>query len=148
GAPARARAPPARRAARAAGRGARPARDRGADRRRAGRRDGRAGGDGAQPAAPGARRAARPHRRRSRRHRADGGPAMTTAADSSCTGDRIVLARRAGAESPEWEALLAHVRVCAECRVAWLATQWFEGTAGVEPGDERLVGRAVEAALA
>jgi hypothetical protein len=72
---------------------------------------------------------------------------MSAPADS-CSGDLIVLARRAGAESPEWDALRTHARACDECGVTWLTMQWFDGAGAVRPGDERLVGRAVEATLA
>jgi TolA-binding protein len=71
-----------------------------------------------------------------------------SAAAEACTGDRIVLAWRAGRESPEWDALRAHVQVCDECRATWQTMQWFDGAGRARPGDERLVGRAVEAALA
>lgn len=72
---------------------------------------------------------------------------MSAPADS-CSGDLLVLARRAGVESPEWDALRTHAQGCDECGVTWLTMQWFDGAGAVRPGDERLVGRAVEATLA
>jgi len=70
-----------------------------------------------------------------------------SAATEACAGDRIVLAWRAGRESPEWDALRAHVQVCGECRATWQTMEWFDGAGRARPGDERLVGRAVEAAM-
>lgn len=71
---------------------------------------------------------------------------MNAAAD--CPDDRIVLARRAALDDVEWQALMSHMRACAECRSVWLASRAFDGEGHTKGEDERLVDRAAMAALA
>jgi TolA-binding protein len=71
-----------------------------------------------------------------------------TPPSSTCADDRIVLGRRGAVGAAEWQELMDHLTTCAECRVAWLAIQSFEGTGGTQPEDERVVRRAVQSALA
>jgi TolA-binding protein len=67
---------------------------------------------------------------------------------STCTDDRIILGRRGAIGATEWQDLMDHLTSCSDCRVVWLAVQSFEGTGGTQPEDERVVRRAVHAALA
>jgi TolA-binding protein len=66
----------------------------------------------------------------------------------SCSDDRMGLARRGALSSAELLDFATHLSTCAECRIAWRVSADFEGSSGAVPGDERLIARAANAALA
>ena len=71
-----------------------------------------------------------------------------TAAETDCFEDRIVLARRGALDEASRRMLEEHLKGCADCHLFWLATQAFDKSGEAQVGDERLVERAVVAALA
>ena len=71
-----------------------------------------------------------------------------TAVAHICSDDRVALARRGALSSAEWQELAGHLAVCAECRITWRLTVDFEQSASPVPGDELVVGRAMNGALA
>jgi TolA-binding protein len=58
------------------------------------------------------------------------------------------LARRGALSSAELLDFATHLSTCADCRIAWRVSADFEGSSGAVPGDERLIARAANAALA
>jgi TolA-binding protein len=66
----------------------------------------------------------------------------------SCCDDRMGLARRGALSSAELLDFATHLATCADCRIAWRVSADFEGSSGAVPGDERLIARAANAALA
>jgi TolA-binding protein len=66
----------------------------------------------------------------------------------SCSEDRVALARRGALSPTEWQDFATHLTVCLDCRVAWRLAIDFEHDGEARPGDERVVARAVKAALA
>jgi len=66
----------------------------------------------------------------------------------SCCDDRMVLARRGALSSAALLDFATHLATCADCRIAWRVSADFEGSSGAVPGDERLIARAANAALA
>ena len=73
---------------------------------------------------------------------------MTIPKAPPCPDDRLALAARGAIDAAEWETLRTHLDTCTDCTVAWIAARAFDGSAGAEPADERLVRGAARAALA
>lgn len=67
---------------------------------------------------------------------------------ADCADDWMLLAQRGMLNAGEWQTRMAHLRVCADCRQMWLTAQAFQLTDGVAAGDELVIGRAVNSALA